>query len=279
MGRYLRSVLVLALVASLALPQAISGVGDDAGTGVDAPDKRSQALALAYGSYSALTPAHDTDWYRVDDLQSSVRCVSANVAPAAASVATLRVNNGVATRTTSVVVAGGNATARLGIAGPSLFRSHFGISSATDSAYVFELSGVGPDSGLAGEGVDDAGGTLASALPTDTGCFGGSLGRVAGLVDMVDLYSFHAQVGDTIYYSLGASADGVQAMLLSADNAIVGMPIVSGDMAGYYVDTGGTYYLSAQRTSTATPDSAYALGLLLGPDPGAGCRPGCYVTE
>jgi hypothetical protein len=280
-----RSLVVFSLLVGTAflLPAVgSSSIGPDAGSGEDAPDHRSDAWSLAYGSYEAvLADEDDDDWYRTEEASSAARCVSTSVTADAPLVETLRLATGAGTTTVPVSIAASVPTVT-GVAVLYLKGSYEGFGKSNDlpTAYNWTTASMAlPTSGGWSDGfsAQDAGATVATALPVTSGCLGGRLGSVLGLVDQVDVYSFQLDAGDTVYYSL-ATFDPVRISLLDAAGHETGLSILPGETAAYYAQDAGTYYLSAQRTSS-TVDSSYLVGITAGPDPGNGCRPYCLISQ
>lgn len=266
-----------AVVVALFVANGVVATGGDAGSGKDAGSQWWSALSIPYGVYTgSLASNSDRDWYRVVDQSSTPVCVEASLTPDFAVQSTLYVTGPSGTRTVSLTTLA-DSTQRAGVVVPDLWASHLGVSGPV-TPYDFSMGATDlvPTSGEGPAG-SDAGSMLATAIPTDRPCMSGHL---TSIVDELDLFALDASAGETIYYSTGAASTGlVSVSLLDGAGLPVGYTIDAGQMAGYYVEEPGTFYLSASRSGT-TDTVDYLLGVIVGPDPPTqGCRPTCMVTS
>lgn len=267
---------ISAMMVALLFVTGVHAVGGDAGSGGDAGKNAVHALAITYGSYTgALSSASDKDWFRVADESSSPQCVEASLTPESAFTSTFYAVGPFGTRTVALSAPSG-VLQHGGIAVPNLSANYLGMSGGPAN-YSFSM-GVTPIVPVTGEGSAgaDAGDLLSNALVTNASC---AAGHLESLIDEVDIFSVAAAAGDTIYYSTAATGAGASVSILDGTGSPVGPTIAPGEMAGYFAENGGTYYLSVSLTAGSS-STDYVLGLLIGPDPppSQGCRPTCLVS-
>ena len=278
----------IALLLSLVLlPTGIAG-GYDAGTGADAGNSRAAATPIAYGAYSGYVASqYDVDWYRAPGAAEPI-CVSGSIRALdnPERVAFGLERSGGATLSTFAVAAG--ATRAFGMAGNGANASVLGVGSLDDNngagvpsrpgAYEFSLQRVASAPRSAQDALTgmDASDSLAGASAASGSCIQGRLDPTSKLGgDNVDVYRIQAAPGDAITFSL-AAAQGAPISLALLDGAGNVVATVAADaVTTYTTSSGGTFYLSASRTSmTSVEDLAYLIGTVVGP-PGPPCRPNC----
>lgn len=269
--------IVTFLVACMAgSAMADPGMNDsDAGTGTDAGNTRAAAMSVASGiTYGGRVRGSDIDWYMSNVAATGPSCVRTTGSADSASYFALGVENNAGT-TSAPILLGEGVEAVGGVAGQTPLTSTLRIARASESggagmySFRFERFGV-PPSGDAGTG-DDVG-NADFALPIAPGCIGGHLSAI-GSLDMRDVYAVSVAPGQKVTYSLASNTGGHTLSLLNAAGETVGPILESGQLGSVALSTGGTYYLTAQRT-TAIGDVGYIAGVIVGPEP-TGCRPYC----
>ena len=268
------------LVVLLVAPTVVSGQGGpDAGTGLDAGDSLSTALALAApGSFVGSATERDEDWYRLDANAATPRCVSVRVDSSMRGHAGLTLSGPDRTRQLRMPLREGDAF--LGIATPSPQQALVQIrrNGAGDDLQTYDanVQVIGVPDATSGDAstLRDTGAVPGTSLEAPRGCFTGTVGdRLLG--DAVDLYRVVALSADEpVYYSI--AGEGLTAVLVDGAGNAVGPEIASGGLAGVMPPAPGDYFL---RTSTTSMASApYVAALSVGPpDPGSGCRPMCIL--
>lgn len=267
----------LVLVASLfplasGLPAA--GLLGDAGSGADAGDSPTGAMALSYGSFEANQTFGDRDWFAFPPA-STPACLSASaiaahpmrvdVVVASAAVGSILDETGLF----ETVLAVRPASIHLGVVPDDAPWDALSV-----GPYAFSLD-VAPPVLVGDRQHDDAGGTRATAEDLPGACFSGVF-QADG--PDVDVYAFQASAGERLTYSLATSSSAEASVSIrNASGIAVGAAVPSGGAGTIAVPETGTFYVRVE--SARLDESApYAAALAVGPDPGSGCRPMCLSS-
>lgn len=267
---------LVACMASTAMADP-GNTDNDAGSGADASDLRSGAYAVSYGqTYAGRVRGSDIDWYSASLAATGPSCVRTSGSSASPAFFGLGMEEADGTTTTPILLGAGEEAAG-GVAGLTPLTSTLRVARAsTDGGtghYSFRFDRMGiPASGDGGTGGDV--GNADAALAIKPGCVGGHLAAI-GSLDMRDVYAVSVAPGEVVTYSLASNTGGHTLSLLDMAGEAIGPVLESGGLAAVSVPTGGTYFLSTQRT-TAIGDVGYVLGVAVGPDPST-CRPYCLA--
>ena len=265
------SAVLVACMASTAM--ADPGHSDnDAASGSDAGNTQAQALLVEYGRlYQGRVRGNDVDWFAAQYGTSAPSCIRVTATASTSSYFTLGQQDTTGSMSAPILV-GSGARAAGGIAGLSPLSTSLRVARASGvdgpGHYDFQLDRIGPSLGT-DAGTADAG-TGVDALPTAPGCVPGML---TGISDGADGYKITVQPGEVVTYSFATSGTGATLTLLNAAGQAVGPALQSGELAEVPLSTGGTYFLTAQRSASFS-EVGYVAGIVVGPDP-SGCRPYC----
>lgn len=256
---------VLMLPFAWALP--VTGALDDAGSGQDAGGSPSEALPLAYGSYSANLTPMDADWF-VFPWASGPSCLRAEVVSSHAMGVSLSTGDTSLAGTLtdgafSTVLAIAPGEVRLG-AVPD--QAPWDVLSA--GPYGFSVD-VAPPAAPADARGWDAPERLATARVLPADCVSGVFQH-----DGVDVDAFVLNVSEPSALTVSLATAEPTAAVSVRDAAGASLATIgSGDAAVVDLAGAGVYYLVATGEGE---DTVYALAALVGPpDPGQGCRPAC----
>lgn len=254
---------------------------NDAGLGLDVPNTRDAAALVSIpGSYQGQLTTNDVDWYRANVSSSAPLCVNlASRADPEAAIALEVASGGTTTRAFTRPSAGSPGAASLAFPAGATVRVEARAIQSGLTAYGFDLTTTGAPSVSAGDAFSgfDAGSTLTSALRVSPGCVGGHMSIINNVAETRDVYALSVAEAQQITYSFATSAGRVlQVQLLDTSGNAVGQALPSGGAASFVAPSAGTYFLAISSSSTAMEDTAYTLGITLGPpEPGSACRPQC----
>lgn len=272
--------LSIVLVAVLATPFAWAlpapGVLDDAGSGQDAGDSPSSAMAVGYGSYGGnLTPG-DIDWFSFPSATAPA-CMDVSVLTGHA----MRV--GLQTGTGGSLVGGltdGLFATTLAVEPSSLALGILPDEDPWDKAsvgpYLFDVL-VAVPAARGDTRQNDAPTQLNRSLPAPASCFRGVFHGSVSEGD-TDVWSFTGERGHRIVYSFAAEtrlASGLA--VLTQDGTPLGPSVKTGELAEAVLPYNGTYYLRAHGFAPSSAEN-YTVAFVTGPEP-TGCRPYCFRAE
>lgn len=270
--RFAAAVVAIAFVA-VGTVDAASPWENDAGSGLDAANAESSALALgADGRYAGnLLARGDTDWY-VRGGFSGLTCSQITVSSASGASAGLVGIRGDGSRKvmTSAIAPGASVT--LSAFGRDV-REWRGVVENAQSADVqrpyeiawrtFTLADV---SGDAGTGAD----APESGLTVPAGCIGGTVGGT----DVRDAYTFAGGAGQRIAFSVAQTGGETVSLSLVSPSGQTLATVAPGELVDLALPEQGTYTMTASSFSTASV--LYFISLVDGPEPpGSGCKPTC----
>lgn len=272
-GRIFVAAILLAVMTTTAA--ADGGGQNDGGSGTDAGNTRSSATTVPLGTWFVGNKLRfdDVDWYAASVSGPGASCVSARVQASAPIYAALGAES-TALALSAPFYADSKRDASGGIAGITPLTATLRFAQVDPSVgqakYNFSITRLDATAATSDAGTGaDAPERITSATPISPGCVGGTLGGL----DLSDKYAIAAEAGQALTYTIGTTSSDVTLTLLDTLGNVLGPTIGAGESATIILDTSGTYYLSADQ-STSLGTSSYAVGLLAGPEPSS-CRPYC----